>query len=324
MIKEINKMLPIKFKNCEIIKIVSEASERKYYRLKKNKEKAVFMDSSKEPKQFENFLKVHEILSKTKISIPEIYEIDRNKKYILLEDFGELRFDKILNRFELKKLFSIAVESLVEIKKEIIFDQNFFLPIYNYKIFKSEISEFVDYFYPYYVKKKMSRELQEEFYDTWKSQFDKLDCNFTSFVHKDYNLNNLIYLPNKNKHYKCGIIDFQNSFWGEDCWDLFSLLEDSRILVDDQYNEFFIDYFCMKTNQVSLTKIFSHKYHFFNSSRQTRILGRWVKLSTMFNQKWYLDFIEITNKRLIKSLRNPYMKKIRSLYHKLIPQFYAF
>ena len=73
--------------------------------------------------------------------------------------------------------------------------------------------------------------MKVEFYHTWKSYFESLDLNFTSFVHKDYNLNNLIYLPNKKKHYKCGIIDFQNSFWGEDCWDLFSLLEDFKLLL---------------------------------------------------------------------------------------------
>ena len=70
---------------AEIIKIENGASRRQYYRLKKNEQKAILMDSSKEPKQFENFLKVHKILSKTKISIPKIYEIDRNKKNILLE-----------------------------------------------------------------------------------------------------------------------------------------------------------------------------------------------------------------------------------------------
>ena len=66
------------------------------------------------------------------------------------------------------------------------------------------------------------------------------------------------------------------------------------------------------------------QYHYFNISRQTRILGRWVKLSNMFNKKGYLDFIEVTNKRLIRSLQKPDMKKIRSLYYKLIPEFYAF
>ena len=324
MVKEIEDILPIKFKNCKIIKIENGASKRKYYRLKKDEQIAILMDSSEEPEQFKNFLKIYQILSKINISIPKIYEIDSNKKIILLEDFGDLRFDKILNKFNFKDLFSIAVESLIKIKKEINFNHNYHMPVYNYKTFKSEISEFVDFFYPYYEKKKMPLELQEEYYDTWKSQFDLLDLNFTSFVHKDYNLNNLIYLPNKKNHYKCGIIDFQNSFWGEDCWDLFSLLEDSRILVNDKYNNFFINLFCLKTDQLNLKEDFSNKYYFFNSSRQTRLLGRWVKLSRIFNQKRYLNFIEVTNKRLVKSLQQPYMKRIKTLYRKIIPHLYAY
>jgi len=96
---EIEEILPIKFKAYEIIKIKRGASRRKYYRLKKNEKKIILMDSSNEPEQFEDFLKVHKIISKTNISIPNIYEVDWNNKYILLEDFGDLRFDKILNKF---------------------------------------------------------------------------------------------------------------------------------------------------------------------------------------------------------------------------------
>ena len=56
------------------------------------------MDSSKEPEQFSNFLKVHKILSKINISIPKIYEVDRNEKIILLEDFGDLlKLWRVLN-----------------------------------------------------------------------------------------------------------------------------------------------------------------------------------------------------------------------------------
>ena len=53
----------------------------------------------------------------------------------LLEDFGDLRFDKILNKYELKDLLSIAVKSLIEIKNVIEFNPSYHLPTYNYKIF---------------------------------------------------------------------------------------------------------------------------------------------------------------------------------------------
>ena len=119
MIKNIEDIIPKEFKNFKIINIRNEASRRKYYRLKKDKKSVVLMDSSKEPKQFDNFLKVHKIISNIKISIPTIYEIDKINKIIILEDLGNLRFDKILNKYKLKDLLFIAVESLIEIKRQL-------------------------------------------------------------------------------------------------------------------------------------------------------------------------------------------------------------
>ena len=154
MNNNIKDLLSSSFKNYKIQKLDKEASYRKYYRLHKDKKFLILMDSSKEPSEFSNFLKVHDILSRTSISIPKIYEIDQEKKFLLLEDFGDLRFDKILDKYKLKELLSVAVESLIVLKKEINFDLSYQLPIYNYDSFLNEISEFTDYFYPYYQKKK--------------------------------------------------------------------------------------------------------------------------------------------------------------------------
>ena len=126
--------------------------------------------------------------------------------------------------------------------------------------------------------------------------------NFNSFVHKDYNINNLIYLPSRKGHFKCGVIDFQSAFWSESCWDLFSLLEDSRIYFDDHFNDHFIKYYYQSTNQNIGIDDFIEKYYILNCSRQTRLLGRWVKLSKELNQSFYLGFIETTKKRLVKGI----------------------
>ena len=75
------------------------------------------------------------------------------------------------------------------------------------------------------------------------------------------------------------LLIFKIAFWGEDCWDLFSLLEDSSLYFDDQYNEYFINYFFSNLKQDSSIQSFIEKYYFFNCSRQTRLLGRWIKLS---------------------------------------------
>ena len=84
MDEKILETLPIKFKNYEILKLRNGASKRKYYRLNKDQQQAILMDSSKEPEQFYSFLKVHKIISNSNISIPKIYEfdIDKNTYYL--------------------------------------------------------------------------------------------------------------------------------------------------------------------------------------------------------------------------------------------------
>ena len=131
-------------------------------------------------------------------------------------------------------------------------------------------------------------------------------------------MNNLILRPSEKGHLKCGVIDFQSAFWGESSWDLFSLLEDSRMLFTDEFNDYFIEYFYSLTSQNISLNDFKFKFHFLNCSRQTRLLGRWVKLSKELKKKWYLDFIPITKSRLKKSINLLNNKKLSEFYNKYI------
>ena len=129
----------------------------------------------------------------------------------------------------------------------------------------------------------------------------------------------MIYLPSRKDHLKCGLLDFQGAFWGECCWDLFSLLEDSRIYFDDQFNDYFIKFYYKSTNQSINIDDFKEKYYMLNCARQTRLLGRWVKLSKELNQSFYLGFIETTKKRLVKGIEKTNRKNLKLIYKKLIP-----
>ena len=80
-------LLPANYRNYKIKKIEGDASNREYFRLCKNNHSLICMNSSKEPSEFINFLNVHKILSKTKVSIPEIFFTDKLQYFIILEDF---------------------------------------------------------------------------------------------------------------------------------------------------------------------------------------------------------------------------------------------
>ena len=129
-------------------------------------------------------------------------------------------------------------------------------------------------------------------------------------------------MPLRKGHLKCGVIDFQSAFWGESSWDLFSLLEDSRLNFTDEYNDYFINYYYKKTNQQFSFKDFVVKYYMLNCSRQTRLLGRWVNLAKTLNENFYLDFITTTKQRLLKGIQVMDNNRIKLIYKKIMPDLF--
>ena len=299
----------------DLYQIEGGSSQKKIYRFKNNKEKKVIIDFSYESKQFELFLDVYNFLSKINISIPKIFETDINKKIIIMEDFGDISYDKLINNIDPKDILIDAINSLIEIQNTQKPILNKFLKKYDFSSFKIEIAEFADFYLPAY---NISKDLVGEFFYVWKSEFDNLNFNWDSFVHKDFELSNLMHLPSRDGHLKCGILDFQNAFIGFSGWDLFSLLENPRINFDDKYNDDLVEYFFNNTNQNLPFREFLLQYYFLNTARQTRIIGRWINLDKKNIGNNYSKYLNVTIKRLQKSLTNLKNKRLSKLYDTLI------
>ena len=299
----------------DLYQIESGLSQKKIYRFKNNKEKKIVVDFSYETKQFVSFLDVHKFLSNINISIPKIFETDINKKIIIMEDFGDNKFDKLINSIDPKEILIDAINSLIEIQntqKPIV---NKFLKKYDFSSFVIEIAEFADFYLPI---NNISKDVVDEFFYVWKSEFDNLNFNWDSFVHKDFELSNLMHLPSRDGHLKCGILDFQNAFIGFSGWDVFSLLENPRIYFEDKYNDELVEYFFDNTNQNLSFSEFLLQYYFLNTARQTRIIGRWINLDKKYNINDYSKYLDVTVQRLQKSLYNLQNEKLSKLYEKII------
>jgi len=233
----------------------------------------------------------------------------------MMEDFGNSRYDKLINTINPKEILIDAINSLIEIQnfqKPIV---NKFLKKYDYSSFTIEITEFADF---YLSKNKISNDIVSEFFNIWKSEFEKLNFNWDSFVHKDFELSNLMHLSQREGHLKCGILDFQNAFIGFSGWDVFSLLENPRIYFEDKYNDELIEYFFNSTNQNISFNEFLIQYYFLNTARQTRIIGRWINLDKKNKNNNYLKYLNVTVKRLQKSLYKLQNEKLSELYDMII------
>ena len=305
----------MKFNFDDVYEIESGASHKKIYRFKNHNEGTIVVDFSYNYNDYLSFLEINKFLSMINISVPKIFVTDDTKSIIIMEDFGNNRYDKLINTIDPKEILIDGINSLIEIHNSQKPIENKFLKKYDLATFTVEIAEFADF---YLSKKNIGKDVVDEFFYIWKSEFENLNFNWDSFVHKDFELSNLMHLSQRNGHLKCGILDFQNAFIGFSGWDVFSLLENPRIYFDDKYNDELVEYYFKKTNQNLSFNEFLVQYYFLNAARQTRIIGRWINLDKKNKNNNYSTYLDVTIKRLKKSLHNLQNKKLSKLYDKII------
>ena len=288
-------------------------SKKKIFRKYEKKISKIVIDFSKDEKKFNNFINVYEILKKLNISIPKVYEVHSNKKIIIVEDFGNNNFDKIFKEHQVYSLLKLAVDNLIIIQNSLVEEDLNKLNKYTYNDLKNEISEFVDYYIPY---KKISNFQADRFYQSWENSYNSQKFDFSSLIHKDFEFINLILLNENNLHLKCGIIDFQSAFIGFKGWDLFSILENPRINFTRKYNEDLIKFFYESITINNDFFEFRNQYYLLNLCRQSRLLGRWIKLFKN-GKKEYLKYVNITTKRIISSMNNLPSSDLKTIYENI-------
>ena len=309
-----------KIGKSKIIMLTGDVSQRIFYRIFTDKKSFIFMDSRNEKESLDYLINVYNIIKNIEVSVPKIFHCDKKNKFLILEDFGDKRFDKIINNQKYTyELLDIAVKSLVVLNKSVPNNKYLKKISYNINNFKIESINFIKYYYPFIWNKEMSSYDKRIFIQTWEETLNKITFNNNCFVHKDFFSNNLIYLPNKNNHLRCGIIDYQDAYFGDQALDFVSLFQDSRRLIKQDFTDDLINYYLDETKQKKDKEKFLIKYNILGAARQTRILGLWIQLYIEHNKKEYLKYINSTWYWLEKNLEHPFLKNLKELYYNLIP-----
>ena len=97
------------FKEEDIISIKNDASFRKYYRIK-NKNLIVMDAPPEKGESVEQFKAVADLIYDFNLSAPQIMSLDTKYGFMLLEDFGQTSFSKILNKDNEIELYKKAIE----------------------------------------------------------------------------------------------------------------------------------------------------------------------------------------------------------------------
>ena len=119
-IEDFLKSNRIEIKN--LIPIKNDASFRKYFRI----DKKILMDADPTlGEDVSSFININHLLNEFQLNVPEIYSIDKENGFLLLEDLGEDIFSKILDNKNEEKLYKQAIEILAEIHKKDLNEFNY-------------------------------------------------------------------------------------------------------------------------------------------------------------------------------------------------------
>ena len=290
------------FDKDSISVLSADASFRQYYRATKSNISYAVMDSPPEKENLESFLLITEKLKNAKLNVPEIFEVDREKGFLIMTDLGDNLYSKKLNDETVYCLYTDALEAIVKMQTKVDCSE---LKDFD-KYYEEENNLFVDWFLKKHLKTELDAALEKEI----TLEFNKINSIIKSipktFVHRDYHSRNLLITDTNNP----GIIDYQDAVIGPVTYDLVSLLKDCYVswndgLIEDMLESFFNR---MKSNTINNISDFRYWFEITGLQRHIKAIGIFSRLNYRDNKNSYLKDIPRTY---------TYIEKVLNKYEEL-------
>ena len=211
------------------VPLAGDASFRRYYRLGRDGRRAVLMDAPPPQEDVVPYIAVSQILRRLGFSAPEVIADDRTRGFLLIEDFGDDTYTRLLDRgADEPALYALAVDTLIELQRAVEARGRPDLPPYDAERLLAEAALLVDWYAPAALGEPLSDAGRDEYRDLWRALLPLAALPDDTLVLRDYHVDNLMLLPDRSGVRGCGLLDFQDAVCGPPSYDLVSLLEDAR------------------------------------------------------------------------------------------------
>lgn len=286
--------------NFEFEPASSDASFRRYFRVRQGQQTWIVMDAPPELEDTTSFIQIATFLSAYGINVPTIFAQDKAQGFLLLTDFGNTPYLQQLNEASSDRLYHTAIDSLIDI--QLAPNQKIDLPLYNPSLLHKEMSLFPEWF----LQKHMALQAP----DFIESIFEILIANAIEqpqvIVHRDYHSRNLMICADGS----AGIIDFQDAVIGPITYDLVSLLRDCYIAWPQDRINHWLRYYYQQANAKSLFanssfEQFKRWFDLMGIQRHLKVLGIFCRLNYRDGKTNYMNDLPLTL-HYVKHVSNRY------------------
>ena len=302
------------WKGVTLEELPADASFRRYYRLKGAAKPMLLMqDPPDRPPvppfvMVEPFVKIADHLRSLGLHAPEIYARDIANGLLVIEDFGDDTYTRLLNRgMDAKPLYELAIDVLSTLHKKHkpgAID----LPVYDTEMLCDGAMLLVDWYYPALTGNQPGA-MRQSFRDVFSDLFAQLPADQQTLVLRDYHVDNLMLC----KDGTCGLLDFQDAAMGQYSYDLMSLLEDARRDVPQELQNQMIDRYLTAMGNID-RKAFDYSYRVLAAQRHARVLGVFVRLFVRDGKERYLQWIPHVHKLFMKAVSQPELAPLKAWF----------
>jgi len=297
-----------------------DASFRCYYRLRRGPDSAIVMDAPPPQEDVGTYVAVAAILRGLGLSAPEVLAEDRAEGFLLIEDFGDDTYTRLLARgVDEPALYTLAVDTLAALQQAVAAGGAPDLPPYDEARLLGEAALLVDWYMPAVLGLPPAAALREEYLALWRAVLPQATAPFRpTLVLRDFHIDNLMLLPGRPVVRCCGLLDFQDAVCGPPAYDLVSLLEDARRDVSEGLCRAMTARY-LAAFPVLDRAAFGHSAAILAAQRNCKILGIFTRLWKRDGKPGYLAHVPRLWRLIEADLRHPALADIARWIDRHLP-----
>ncbi len=296
--------------------LAGDASFRRYERVHCKQGKCyVLMDAPPEKEDVRPFIAIGSYLGHCGYSAPEILAEEPEDGLLLLEDLGDNLYSRHLHQAPQDELllYEAAVDVLADLAERTLPAK---LKAYDRSEYLRETSIFSEWFLPLAgIDSNDARATFDALCDEIFSQSHPVP---SALVLRDYHADNLLWLPERARLGRVGLLDFQDALHGPVTYDLVSLLEDARRDVSLTIQE------AMKSRFAKALALdddaFQLSYALLGAQRNLKIIGIFSRLTVRDGKQQYLDYLPRVWRYLEQDMAHPLLVPLKRWLDTHVPQ----
>ncbi|SOB77748.1 hypothetical protein SAMN04488490_3574 [Marinobacter sp. LV10R510-11A] len=305
------------FENADAHPVSGDASFRRYFRVFKAAsdnntlpaKPFIVMDSPPEKEDCGPFVTIGRHWHQAGIAVPQIFEADPVRGFLLLEDFGDQLMLSQLSPSTANTLYQSALDELVIIQ-QLPATPEHPLPAYDTALLNREMALFRDWLLEGYLGLELNNIEKSMLDTTFALLRENALAQPSVTVHRDYHSRNLLMREHSSRP---GVIDFQDAVAGPVTYDAVSLLKDCYIQWPEEQIGEWLETFREQTLAAGLHRAdsdtFRQWFELMGMQRHLKAAGIFARLAMRDHKPRYLEDIPRTVSYLLgASKRQPALR----------------